>query len=948
MRLTFYSLLLFLLSYAALSFGENEAYYVGADSNNLVEYNDLPKGDYTLKIGNLSVSNEPVSDFKSFFEKNSINAVWSSVGVQLRYVVLPDSDGQYRWFDKTPLPILKAAPVLYGSQVPLNNDYLHNVLLDPRYPPKYWDKNESWSDSKDGEQLSTLTVNVTISNSKPILSEISGGVYSLSDNSLIYILNATNLRSLPTLIFEDIDITDKLYLEVGGIDSSPTIYSMISNDSKSDFNLGDFFKNVLDVDFYTKVKNLISDIYYPNLSSYRDPDFPEYGYKLEPLSFLITFGDVNPHQYNKLVLGESVSDFNLVSDKPLLESTPISYKVRFYWENSAPAISNLVLNRNITPAGLVSAVNFNFNGNDVDFVFSDYIDKVEAEIFVSSISYTTKDNQQLTWNGHQKVTVRTPTDDAFSENGNPVSIYVSVSASEIVSLLNSIVGDTAFDNVKSIDKVSFSGDSTISIYDALNAESSVLFSDIFGKDGVDADGPFLLSLVHSCAIHTIPDVVLGIPADATQHSFTITGITATRCELCETWIPLISALKFPTEFTDDSKNSISVEVSNYTDDSFSLVLDIVNETGIAEADNTELDLSLTEQCGTTAKAIQVFSLHKHSKPIIGATDQTLSGEFRRAGPIEFLVDPLISNVCHRENTCSQESLTVTATTDIGLTAVYDKSTGKLKVSGTLPDTEEFDDKDVSIILHINAVQDGTLHGSTEKDIRINFHSSEKLTHTEPTIADVSQSVTFSAGTRPQVTTIQLEMIPCELCKVSNATYQWSVVDGNYATVSGSGVICSVSFNSAPFETFSVGNYTLKARIACEHGDHIAEGTASLNLIVTQPDYPPLDFSASLDDLQSTSGAKIVIVGPTILSNFDDKTKIERDAVINGTIVTPVNTPTFWVNESNVDFGDHSVILNGAVRTGNSSADVGKPLKLIYDNSLIIPVGGDIGIIETAK
>ena len=92
----------------------------------------------------------------------------------------------------------------------------------------------------------------------------------------------------------------------------------------------------------------------------------------------------------------------------------------------------------------------------------------------------------------------------------------------------------------------------------------------------------------------------------------------------------------------------------------------------------------------------------------------------------------------------------------------------------------------------------------------------------------------------------------------------------------------------------------------------------------------------------------MIVGPTILSNFDDKTKIERDAIINGTIVTPVNTPTFWVNESNVDFGDHSVILNGAVRTGNSSADVGKPLKLIYDNSLIIPVGGDIGIIETAK
>lgn len=106
----------------------------------------------------------------------------------------------------------------------------------------------------------------------------------------------------------------------------------------------------------------------------------------------------------------------------------------------------------------------------------------------------------------------------------------------------------------------------------------------------------------------------------------------------------------------------------------------------------------------------------------------------------------------------------------------------------------------------------------------------------------------------------------------------------------------------------------------------------------------MDFSTSPNS-SKTSSAELIIVGPTIVTDFDEKSKIEQDAVLNGTFVTPVNTPTFIVDESNVDFGEYKVIINGAVRTGGTDAPAGRPLQLNYDASVIVPAGGDIALLK---
>lgn len=92
----------------------------------------------------------------------------------------------------------------------------------------------------------------------------------------------------------------------------------------------------------------------------------------------------------------------------------------------------------------------------------------------------------------------------------------------------------------------------------------------------------------------------------------------------------------------------------------------------------------------------------------------------------------------------------------------------------------------------------------------------------------------------------------------------------------------------------------------------------------------------------------MLIGPSITTNSSGRVKIESNPKVYGTFVTSKNTPTFQVIETNVDFGDHAVELEGAVRTGGTSAEVGKPLILKYNRNLTVPIGGDLGIIEPAR
>lgn len=920
--------------FGALAHGADLSVYWGADTNNSMTAGDLSKGKYILKVGKVSIANEECGDYATYFETNSERAQWSTATLGLYYIAITDTTtGQTERYDLNPLFLLDNVPV-YAGNSSVAIDSLRDILVegDLKYtatPPS----------TNSGNVLSSFSLSASMLNQFPHVADIENCYqYTSQDKVKHCVLNAEYKN--PRITFKDPDLRDRLFLRVRFEGMGYDSFAIVSNNASV---------ATLDLDDIFSKNGAYSDILKQALHGYDSLTETENGLLLDKLTLRVDLGDVNPQQYELCSFSSGLGDFKVPEIEPILEGDLSFIDFNFYWVNSSPVISDLRYERTLSSSGLVISVNFPFSVGDADLAFNDYIKNISATVYATKIVYTTNDGNTYTWVGKESVSVRLPTGSMYSSDGTPIGTSISIAASQISTLLRDKLG-SGFFNVKSIDRVTFSSDSTISAFDSRGLEGKITFGDTFGGS-LDVDGPFPVNTEHSCAISPVAGVVYAVSADANATEFTLEGITVERCPLCDSLPKLADAFSFNGSsvysMKDFAGNTITVRPGTI-DDTISLWISVSNTSGIKESGNIGIPLRIMEDCGISATATQVISLAKHSKPLIGAVDQQITGNFRRDGDISFKVDPKISNVCARDEDCISCAISVTATTDIpGVSAAYDAASGMIEVTGTLPDTDDYDDKDISMKLSITAKQEGTLHGASTKDISIGFHSEEKLTHTQPVVADKSLSVTYAAGTTPGNYIIQMTLTPCELCRLSNVTYLWNIASGSYASVVGAGVSATVSFASAPFETYAPGTYELSATVSCKQGEHTATGNAVLKLTVTAPDYPPMDFSTSPNS-SKTSSAELIIVGPTIVTDFDEKSKIEQDAVLNGTFVTPVNTPTFIVDESNVDFGEHKVIINGAVRTGGTDAPVGRPLQLNYDASVIVPVGGDIGIIEAAK
>lgn len=920
--------------FGALAHGADLSVYWGADTNNSMTAGDLSKGKYILKVGKVSIANEECGDYATYFETNSESAQWSTATLGLYYIAITDTTtGQTERYDLNPLFLLDNVPV-YAGNSSVAIDSLRDILVESGLeytatPPS----------TNSGNVLSSFSLSASMFNQSPYVADIENCYQYMAQDKVNHcVLNAEYKN--PRIIFKDPDLRDRLFLRVHFEGLGYNSLAIVSNNaSEATLNLDDIFSR----------DGAYSDILKQALHGYDSLSETENGLLVDKLTLCVDLGDVNPQQYDLCSFNSDFGNFKIPELDPILEGDLSFIDFYFYWVNSSPVISDLRYERTLSASGLVISVNFPFNVSDADLAFNDYIKNISATVYATKIVYTTNDGNTYTWVGKESVSVRLPTGSMYSSDGTPIGTSISIAASQISTLLRDKLG-SGFFNVKSIDRVTFSSDSTISAFDSRGLEGKITFGDTFGGS-LDVDGPFPVNTEHSCAISPVGGVVYAVSADANAAEFTLEGITVERCPLCDSLPKLADAFSFNGSsvysMKDFAGNTITVRPDTI-DDTISLWISVSNTSGIKESGNIGIPLRIMEDCGISATATQVISLAKHSKPLIGAVDQQITGNFRRDGDISFKVDPKISNVCARDEDCNSCAISVTATTDIpGVSAAYDAASGMIEVTGTLPDTDDYDDKDISMTLSITVRQDGRLHGESTKNISIGFHSEEKLTHTQPVVADKSLSVTYAAGTTPGNYIIQMTLTPCELCRLSNVTYLWNIASGSYASVVGAGVSATVSFASAPFETYAPGTYELSATVSCKQGEHTATGNAVLKLTVTAPDYPPMDFSTSPNS-SKTSSAELIIVGPTIVTDFDEKSKIEQDAVLNGTFVTPVNTPTFIVDESNVDFGEHKVIINGAVRTGGTDAPVGRPLQLNYDASVIVPVGGDIGIIEAAK
>ena len=928
--LSFLALCLF----SAFTQGTTLPAYWGSDTDYSVSAGDLSKGKYILKVGKVSIANEECGDYATYFETNSERAQWSTATLGLYYIAITDiTTGQTERYDSNPLFLLDNVPV-YTEDSSVAIDSLSSILLEgdidyTTIPPA----------TSNGNILSSFSLSASMFNQTPYVSSIENCFQYISQDKVKHCVLSAEYKN-PRIIFKDPDLRDRLFLRVHFEGLGYNSLAIVSNNaSEATLNLDDIFSR----------DGAYSDILKQALHGYDSLSETENGLLVDKLTLCVDLGDVNPQQYDLCSFNSDFGDFKIPELDPILEGDLSFIDFNFYWVNSSPVISDLRYERTLSSSGLVISVNFPFNVSDADLAFNDYIKNIRATVYATKIVYTSNDGHKYTWVGKESVSVRLPTGAMYSSDGTPIGTSISIAASQISTLLRDKLG-SGFSNVKSIDRVTFSSDSTISAFDSRGLEGKITFGDAFGGS-LDVDGPFPVNTEHSCAISPVGGVVYAVSADANAAEFTLDGITVERCPLCDSLPKLDDAFSFNGSsvysMKDFAGNTITVRPDTI-DDTISLWISVSNTSGIKESGNIAIPLRIVEDCGISATATQVISLAKHSKPLIGAVDQYITGNFRRDGDISFEVDPKISNVCTRDEDCNSCGISVTATTDIpGVSAAYDAASGMIEVTGTLPDTDDYDDKDISMTLSITVRQDGRLHGESTKNISIGFHSEEKLTHTQPVVADKSLSVTYAAGTTPGNYIIQMTLTPCELCKLSNVSYVWTITSGSFASVDGAGVSATVSFASAPFETYAPGTYELSAKVSCKQGEHIAEGNAVLKLTVTAPNYPPIDFSTSPNSYK-TSSAELIIVGPTIVTDFDEKSKIEQDVVLNGTFVTPVNTPTFIVDESNVDFGEHKVIINGAVRTGGTDAPVGRPLQLNYDASVIVPVGGDIGIIEAAK
>lgn len=409
---------------------------------------------------------------------------------------------------------------------------------------------------------------------------------------------------------------------------------------------------------------------------------------------------------------------------------------------------------------------------------------------------------------------------------------------------------------------------------------------------------------------------------------------------------MAGGVDFTAKLSYDSEDSVSVNITGKGASS-----------GLTSTGDIPLILRLVETGGEVHEAEQCFSLGAHSTLTIGATDQDL-GNFRQGDAVSLYIDPKIGNICAAEGSCKPEFTIVPTLSpaDMGLSARYDSPTGKIKISGTIAELDAYKDKDVVLKLTIDAKQAGDMHPRhAKKEISLKMRSEGKLVCGSPylTVDNSKLSPTFTTGSQPSVTPQGIVSIRdmCGLCESLGATFNWRKTSGEYGVISNAGTTCIVNFGNVPYSTLAAGTYkyttTVEVQIRQSGATkHTLSIPVPLNISVTKPTYDPIVLDPQHG--QIATGAKIIVVGPKITIDGSNREKIKEDVSLTGTFVTGANTPTFEVNENNVDFGNHSIKLQGAIRTGDKDASVGKPLILEYNKDKTIPIGGDIGIVEIER
>lgn len=931
-----------------LSVGESITTTSGTKTEVVYKNTDgIPKGEYNLSVGVVKVGNFTITSPKNYYTSNLSRAKSFTVPVSL--LSLTEDNARLR--KKDVAGIYTTPELEYGQLIFLKDGYGkfngREFLKDGQTLPKKYTANSK-------EQIHVAAV---LKNSTPLVSVdgITGTVAYISAEQ-------TDAK----LRISDDDALDKIHMRLKATLSgsslecsklvAPGIYSLSRlfgvTPDKLIAKAGKFYENA--DSFPVELCKFTGSIQDVGINEQNDTD---------DAGYISTNGDVSL----------SFPGFVGESDKQV-------FSLSLKWNNTAPAISNLGKRVDYgTDKKHVKDVTFTFDITELDFPYGDKIVKVKGDLKIkgytlvgSGLSFTNLPGTTTTANGRVKVvlnnsayekpTVRTTTSALYPESGNKIDSNVSVSASELVSIARKYISPETLPNLTEISEIVFDASSYIEVKDSAGAIGRIAFGDSGGLGGDISVGPFLPVITHSCKIEPIPSVKFYIPAGESRLSRIISGIRISRCPLCdpknlsETLVFALSqtstysftagGVDFTAKLLYDSEDSVSVNITGNGASS-----------GLTSTGDIPLRLRLVETGGEVHEAEQCFSLGAHSTLTIGATDQDL-GTFRQGDAVSLYIDPKIGNICAAESFCKAEFTIVPTLSpaDMGLSARYDSPTGKIKVSGTVAELDAYKDKDVVLKLTIDAKQAGDMHPKhANKEISLKMRSEGKLACGSPylTVDNSKLSPTFTAGSQPSVTPQGIVSVRdmCGLCESLGATFNWRKTSGEYGVISNTGTTCTVNFGNVPYSTLAVGayKYTTTVEVQIKQAGatkHTLSIPVPLNISVTQPTYDPIVLDPQHG--QIATGAKIIVVGPKITIDGSNREKIKEDVSLTGTFVTGANTPTFEVNENNVDFGNHSIKLQGAIRTGDKDASVGKPLILEYNKDKTIPIGGDIGIVEIER
>jgi len=932
-----------------VSLGESITKTSGSKSEVVYKNTDgIPKGEYNLSVGVVKVGNSTITNPESYYNSNISRAKSFHVPVSL----LALTEDSARVTAKDVAGIYTTPNLEYGQLIFLRDGYGkfngREFLKDGQTLPEKYKASSK-------EQIH---VSAVLKNSVPTV--------TVDGSSGVTAFISAEQKDVRLRITDD-DLLDKVHIKLnttlGG-----TIFEcskLVSSGSRS----------------LPELLNTSSDVLLSKASSFYGDGgaFPK-----ELCKFSGSFQDIGIAEQNDMddagYINTSTGAVSPSCPAFVGESDKQSLVISLKWNNTAPTILNLKKNAVIGSDNKhVKDVEFNFDVNDPDFPYGDKIVEVKAVLKIkgytlkgNNLTFTNLPGTKTNVSGGVKVvlnssayglpTVRVPTSSLYPTSGSKVSTHASVSASELVRIARQYVSESSASNLTEISDIAFDSSSYIQVKDSAGAIGRLSFGDSGGLGGDVNIGPFLPVIVHSCKIEPVSDITFFIPAGATTISGEIPGIRISRCPLCDpksTSKALTFAQSSKDTYTFTSNGvSFTAKLKFSSEDTASISISgtpIGGNSAISSASAIPLKLKLLESGGESHEAVQLFSIGAHSTLTIGAFDQDL-GVFHQGDTVSLDIDPKVGNLCSAQSTCSSNYTVIASLTpaDIGLSARYDTVSKKIHISGTVAELDAYKDKDVVLSLKIDAKQDGDMHPKhAEKAVSLKLRSEGKLVCGSPSLSlDGNLNVSYSAGSSPASTPKGIVKVRnmCGLCESLGATLSWSKTSGDYGqlTHDSNGVTCTVSFGDVPFSSYGVGSYTHTAnvRVQIRQGGVIKHSLSLpvvLRLTVTQPAYDPIVVDPQHG--QIATGAKIIVVGPKITVDASQREKITNDVSLTGTFVTGANTPTFDVNENNVDFGSHSIKLQGSVRTGDKDATVGKPLILEYDKDKTIPIGGDIGIVE---